>query len=126
MKKIFAAAVLVFALTFGNQASAATQAVTFEGRYDFAEMTTGEVHEAFVDRDVDFLALRTGPSTRYPMITRIPPGARVTVWTRLGADFPERGYRDYNNNFIDVEYNGMRGFSHKGYITIGRLIRYLQ
>ena len=39
MKNFLTAAVLVFALMFGNQASAAPQTLTFDGRYDFAEMT---------------------------------------------------------------------------------------
>ena len=118
MKNFLRAAVLVFALMFANQASAATEAVTFDGRYDFAEMTTGAYAQGIVRYDIDFLALRTGPSRNYSLITRIPPGARVEITTLMGASWSEQGYRDYDDNFRPVTYNGMRGYAHRGYINI--------
>ncbi|MBR1647810.1 MAG: SH3 domain-containing protein [Selenomonadaceae bacterium] len=111
-----ASAVLAASLVFGNQASAAP--LTFDARYDFAEMTTGEFWTGVVDYDIDFLALRSGPSRNYSLITRIPPGARVEITTRMGASWREQGYRDYDDNFCYVTYNGMKGYAHRGYIKL--------
>jgi len=113
MKKIFSAAILAAALVFGNQASAVPQTLNFEGRYDFSEMTTGWYAEGIVDPNIDFLALRTGPSVNYPIITRIPPGARVKV-------YGDRGGPNYNwgTYFVDVTYRGMSGYAHSKYIAV--------
>ena len=118
MKKFLTAAVVAATLLFGNHAFAATQTLTLDGHYDFAEMTTGEIWDGIVDYDIDFLALRSGPSKNYSLITRIPPGARVEITTMMGASWREQGYRDYNDDFRPVTYRGLRGYAHRGYITI--------
>ena len=101
-------------LICGTQVSAAP--LTFGGNYDFK--TTGQIAEGIVDYDIDFLALRSGPSVNYSLITRIPPGARVEITTMMGANWREQGYRDYNDDFRPVTYRGLRGYAHRGYITI--------
>ena len=116
MRKVLASAILASALVFGNQASAAP--LTFDAHHDFAEMTTGEIWSGVVYHDIDFLALRSGPSRNYLLITRIPPGARVEITTRMGSSWREQGYRDYDDNFCPVTYNGMRGYAHRGYIKL--------
>ena len=105
MRKIFAALVLAFALMIGNQASAATEAVTFADRYNFVNVAWFSA-DAIVDPYIDFLALRTGPSTGYTLITRIPPGARIRV----------EGYS--GDTWLRVYYRGMSGYSHGRYIAI--------
>lgn len=105
MKKIFAAAVLAFALMIGNQASAATDAINFDSRHDFVNVAWFSA-DAIVDPYIDFLALRTGPSTGYSLITRIPPGARIHV----------EGYS--GDVWLRTYYRGMSGYSHSRYIAI--------
>lgn len=114
MKKFLTAAVVAAALLFVNHAFAATQPLTFDSRYDFAEMTSGSVAQGIVRYDIDFLALRSGPSKNYSLITRIPPGARVEIMLRVDVE----GYRDYDHNFSPVTYNGMSGYAHSGYINV--------
>ena len=71
-----------------------------------------------VDYDIDFLALRSGPSRNYPELLRIPPGARVRIALGTGSDYIREGYRDYDVNFRSVIYRGVRGFAHSGYIDV--------
>ena len=102
MKKFFAvmmlACALVVAGTLSNQALA----------------TTGAVWDAVVDYDIDFLALRSGPSTSYPEILRIPPGAHIQVFTRGAL------YRQNKNsyNFLSVRYRGVDGYACERYFTM--------
>ena len=86
----------------------------FNGNYDLSEMTTGYDAEGIVDPDIDFLALRTGPSVDYPLIARIPPGARVRVSSGRGGW--SRTY--WGKSFVEVTYKGMSGYAHSKYIAI--------
>ncbi len=120
MKKFLAAIMLTFALivvgSLNNQVSA--KAFTFNGDYNLVEITTGAYAQGVVSPNIDFLALRSGPSRNYSEILRIPPGARVEITLFMGADYREQGYRDYDNNFRPVTYRGVSGYAHKGYITV--------
>ena len=119
MKNFLSAAVLAIAMLFCiNQSEAAPQPMILDGGFNVVEMTTGTIAEGIVDPDVDFLALRSGPSTNYSLILRIPPGARVKIALRMGADYREQGYRDYNDKFCPVTYNGVNGYAHRDYIRI--------
>ena len=72
------------------------------------------VFEAVVDRDIDFLALRTGPSTSYSLILKIPPGSHIQI------------IRDGNDpyaSFDRASYNGNVGFVSNRYFTIIGKIR---
>ena len=62
-----------------------------------------------VVRNIDYLALRTGPSVNYREITRIPPGSYVDVYN----------WR-YNNKpaWYYVNYNGMEGYVYSKYVII--------
>ena len=86
----------------------------FNGSYDLFEMTTGYDVEGIVDPNIDFLALRTGPSVDYPLITRIPPGAHVYISSGRGG-YSETNWGKY---FVEVTYRGMNGYAHSKYITI--------
>ncbi len=88
-----------------------------------ASATTVDEFDAVVDSNIDFLALRSGPSVNYSMIARIPPGAHVVV-TFPGIDsYRQLGYTDYNDDFLIVTYRGMKGFAHGRYITRLRHLR---
>lgn len=118
MKNFLSAAILAIAMLFCvNQTEAAPQPLIFDG-FNVAPMTTGTIAEGIVDPDIDFLALRSGPSVNYSLILRIPPGARVKIALRTGADYREQGYRDYNDKFRPVTYNGVNGYAHRDYIRI--------
>ena len=111
MKKFFAMMLLAVALVFGlNQNNQ-------------VEATSIVVSEYVVARNIDFLALRSGPSVRYSMLLNIPPGAHVTV-THGGIDsWSQEGWRDYDDNFLKVKYNGVTGYSHGRYLTFVRSLR---
>ncbi len=98
MKNFFAAMVLAMTLIVCSQASA----------------TSGAVWDAVVDSDIDFLALRSGPSTNYPEILRIPPGAHIQVFTRGSL------YRQDRNSFdfLPVRYRGVDGYACERYFTM--------
>ena len=72
------------------------------------------VYEALVDSNIDFLALRTGPSVNDSLITKIPPGSHIEI-VRNGENFP--------TGFVRANYNGMQGFVSSRYITVGGRIR---
>ena len=105
MKNVLAIMMMAFALMF---VSSQTEAVTQED------------WDAVVVNNIDFLALRSGPSTNYSTIVRIPPGARVRVTLIEGWSYANDGWRDYDEGFFRVEYRGNRGFAHGRYITLLR------
>ena len=72
------------------------------------------LYEARVDGNIDFLALRTGPAVSYSLITKIPPGAYISVI---------RNGENIYTGFVRAVYNGMEGFVHSRYITIMDRIR---
>ncbi len=76
-------------------------------------MPTG-VYEARVDNNIDFLALRTGPSANDSLITKIPPGSYIEI-IRDGENFP--------TGFVRARYNGMPGFVSSRYITVNQRLR---
>ncbi len=117
MKKIFVAATLTALMVFLGGQSGFAQNIN-----QFVPLTTYDEFAAVVRSDIDFLALRSGPSVNYSEILRIPPGARITV-VRSGAEWREEGWKDYDDNFVSVIYNGYKGYSHRGYITILQYIR---
>lgn len=104
MKKVFSVMLLAVALVFGlNQNNQ-------------AEATTSRQVAHVVSSNIDFLALRSGPSVNYPMLLKIPPGARVIV-TFGGIDsWGQQGWADYDDNFLSVEYNGVEGYAHGRYL----------
>ena len=112
MRKIFSVMVLAVALIFANN--------------NQVSATTCSDFEAWVVYDVDYLSLMSGPSPsyKYDELARMPPGARIVV-TRGALDswgeIPEYS-DDYNDNFVIVTYNGIKGFAHKRYIRMGRLL----
>ena len=74
---------------------------------NFVPLDASAAYDGVVDRNIDYLALRSGPSVYYDEIMRIPPGASVMV---IVSD------RD-NGNFVRVKYRGVWGYSNKKYIT---------
>lgn len=72
------------------------------------------VYEARVDNNIDFLALRTGPSVNDSLITKIPPGSYIEV-IHNGENFP--------TGFVRARYNGMPGFVSGRYVTVRGRIR---
>ena len=121
MKKIFVAATLTALMVFLGGQSGFAQNIN-----QFVPLTTYDEFAAVVRSDIDFLALRSGPSVNYSEILRIPPGARIVV-TIGGVDSwgntPQWRGKDYDDNFVSVIYNGYRGYSHGGYIIKLRRIR---
>ena len=105
--------VLAGALIVGGNAFNTAEAHAFglNPNYDFIEVTSlrSGVYDAVVSRDIDFLALRSGSSTSYSLIARIPPGAHIKVI--IGNIAPSE-YR-----FERVEYNGMEGYAHSRHFT---------
>ena len=112
MRKIFSVMVLAVALIFANN--------------NQVTATSGSDVEAWVIDDVDYLSLMSGPSPsyNYDELARMPPGSRIVVhfggadW----SDYPEWRY-DYNNNFVRVTYNGIKGFANRRYMRMGRILR---
>lgn len=99
---------------FGGQNNyVAAQDLNFQDK--FIQLTTYDEWYGVVDSDIDFLALRSGPSVRYPELARIPPGASIIIY-QGGADYFTL-FDDYDNDFIGVIYNGIKGYSHGAYIT---------
>ena len=113
MRKIFSVMVLAVALIFAN------------GFNNQVSATTSSDFEAWVVYDVDYLSLMSGPSPsyNYDELARMPPGSRIVVYLG-GADWSEypQWRDDYNDNFVSVTYNGIKGFAHKRYIRMGRLL----
>ena len=111
MKKFFVTMLLAVTLaiigTQFNQAKATTP-------YCSATVVSG----------IDYLSLRSGPSTKYSELARIPPG------TRIGLDYESRGKRyseetlNYlrkrfsyvDRNFIGAYYKGIEGYVHIAYL----------
>ena len=107
MKNVFAAMALAVTLIVCSQASAQN----FGTDRNFQEVAFGAVWDAVVDYDIDFLALRRGPSTSYGEILRIPPGSYIQVNTR--------GYRpSRSSGFEEVSYQDYRGYASSRYFTI--------
>ena len=74
---------------------------------NFVPLNASVAYDGVVDRNIDFLALRSGPSVHYSEIMRIPPGTRVMVILE-----------DNNSgNFVRVKYRGIWGYSNRRYIT---------
>ena len=116
MKKFLFLTLLASVIIFGsNQSGFAGERSFTSGRdYDFVEMTTGGIFLGIVRDDIDFLAVRSGPSTSYPELTRIPPGDYVYV-IRDGVD--------NFSPFRRVKYKGIFGYAHGAYITIVKIIK---
>ena len=119
MKNFLSVIIIAFLVAFSANCEADKINLTdldriFADSYDLSEMTTGYDAEGIVDPDIDFLALRTGPSVDYPLIARIPPGARVRVSSGRG------GWNGtyWGKSFVEVTYKGMSGYAHSKYIAI--------
>ena len=113
MKKIFSVLTLLTLIIFATPAQAQTD-FNFGGK--IIPYTTGTIWEAVVVNDIDFLALRSGPSKNYRELLRIPPGARIEVIYGGMSPAEEFAGMDVNPNFVKVRYNGVTGFSHSKYI----------
>lgn len=115
MKKFLLALLLTSAIILGSTQSgfAGERLFTSSHDYEFVEMTTGGIFLGIVCDDIDFLALRSGPSTSYPELTRIPPGEYVYV-IRDGVD--------NFSPFRRVKYKGIFGYAHGAYITIVKTV----
>lgn len=116
MKKFLLALLLTSAIILGSTQSgfAGERLFTISHDYEFVEMTTGGIFLGIVRDDIDFLAVRSGPSTSYPELTRIPPGDYVYVI---------RGGADNFSPFLRVKYKGIFGYAHGAYITIVKIIK---
>ena len=111
MKKFFAVMMMAFALIVVGSLNNPVAAQNLGTGRNFNEVAFGAVWDAVVDYDIDFLALRRGPSTSYAEIIRIPPGAYIRVNTR--------GYRPTRSSgFEEVSYQGFRGYASSRYFTI--------
>lgn len=117
MKKIFSALLLTLMLL--STPAAAQENFNFDN-FKLVPCTSGEIYEGEVVHDIDYLALRSGPDVRYAEIARIPPGARVRVSYDAGME--EKFGLNYNRNFSEVTYNGIKGYAHRGYIKKIRVI----
>ena len=101
MKKFFAVMLLAMTLIFVKGSVVTAQEL------NFVPLDAGAAYDGVVDRNIDYLALRSGPSVHYDEIMRIPPGARVMV---VVSD-------SISGNFVRVKYRGVWGYSHRRYIT---------
>ena len=101
MKKILSVTLLAAILIFVSN-----NATTAQG-LNFVPLDASAAYDGVVDRNIDYLALRSGPSVYYDEIMRIPPGARVMV---VVSD-------SISGNFVRVKYRGVWGYSHRRYIT---------
>lgn len=112
MKKILSVIVLaiIFVCSQNNLVNAQD--------YNFTQFTTGATFEAVVDSDIDYLALRSGPSTDYREILRIPPGAHIIIYTRGEIYQNNRS----GNRFIAASYQGTDGYVSERYFTVLRLV----
>ncbi len=115
MKKIFSVLMLLTLIIFATPAQAQAD-FNFGGKLIHC---TGSITWAgrVVD-NIDFLALRSGPSVNYPMLTKIPPGTYIEFTTSGSED----GYGE-NPYFVKVTYNGITGFSHERYIKYLKILR---
>ena len=115
MKKFLLALLLASVIILGSNQSgfAGERLFTISHDYEFVEMTTGGIFLGLVRDDIDFLAVRSGPSTSYPELTRIPPGEYVYV-IRDGVD--------NFSPFLRVKYKGIFGYAHGAYITIVKTV----
>ena len=121
LRKMFATVCLVALLALcSEQAQVDAQKPSFGNEAVLIPLTTGTVVEGYVVSDIDYLALRSGRGTHYPLIARIPPGARIEVIH--GGEDPRPSD---DRNFVPVRYNGTFGYAHKAYITEGRVIEVL-
>jgi len=113
MKKIFSAVMLLTLIIFATP----TQA---QADFNFDEKlipcTTGTIWQGRVVSDVDFLALRSGPSARYSLLAKIPPGAYIEIIYGGMSPAEQFAGQDVNPNFVDVRYNGINGYAHSRYI----------
>ena len=116
MKKFLFVTLLTSAIILGSNQSgfAGERSFTFSRDYDLVEMTTGGIFLGIVRDDIDFLAVRSGPSTSYAELTRIPPGEYVYVI---------RGGEDNSSSFLRVKYKGIFGYAHGAYITIVKTVQ---
>ena len=112
MKKIFSILMLLTLIIFATPAQAQAD-VDLSGK--LIPCTSSATWQGKVVDDVDFLALRSGPSANYSLLTKIPPGAYIEI-TYSAADPIEYGYRDANPNFVQVSYRGISGWAHSRYI----------
>lgn len=116
MKKFLFVTLLASAIILGSTQSgfAGERLFTSSHDYEFVEMTKGGIFLGIVRDDIDFLAVRSGPSTNYPELTRISPGDYVYVI---------RGGADNFSPFLRVKYKGIFGYAHDEYITIVKTVK---
>lgn len=94
-------------------------------QFNQAEATTGRGATATVVSGIDYLILRSGPSTKYDELARIPPGTQIYVGSigRYNENVLEnlrKKYRYVDQNFVYAEYNGIEGYVHLAYLTNAR------
>ena len=90
-------------------------------QFNQAEATTGRGANATVVSGVDYLSLRSGPSTKYSELARIPPGTRIHVGGigRYGEEtlnYLRKRFSYVDRNFIYAIYNGIEGYVHIAYL----------
>lgn len=114
MKKFFAIMLLAVMLIFCNSQNVTAQAQNFNFDSQLIKLTSGAEFEAIVDSDIDFLALRSGPSTNSRILIRIPPGAYIKVYARGELYRPGQG----GYGFQPVSYRGVSGYAYDRYFTL--------
>ena len=118
LKKIFSVLMLLTLIIFATPAQAQAD-FNFGGK--LIHCTSSITWAGRVVDNIDFLALRSGPSVNYPMLTKIPPGAYITITE--AKSFPYQGYSDVDQNFVEVSYKGIDGWAHSRYIIKIKLLR---
>ncbi len=99
----------VLILVGGQDGTARAQDFNFDNR--LVALDTETSWDAVVDSNIDFLALRSGPSIDSSELTRIPPGARIKVHT-YGSTY------NSSPGFCRVSYRGVHGYAHNRYFTV--------
>ena len=115
LKKIFSAVMLLTLIIFATPAQAQAD---FNFERDFSgrimHYTAGGPAGARVMYDIDFLALRSGPSVNYTMLAKIPPGTIITVRREYSGDGRDLGL---SNGFRQIlNYNGLSGWAADRYL----------
>lgn len=95
------------------------------GQFNQAEATTGRGATATVVDGIDYLILRSGPSTKYDELARIPPGTEIHVgiagrYSENVLNYLRERFRYVDPNFVYAKYNGIEGYVHFAYLTNAR------
>ena len=108
MKKIFAALLLIFAVTLTSPAQAQSN-FNFDEN-NFQMLTTGRVPEAVVVNIKTYLSVRANPSVYSRELDRIPNGTRLGILDNGSVDngFYNVFYWGNNNNYF--------GYVHSSYV----------